>query len=61
MYVALGNDIEFGRWPTREEAARFVAIQRRKIKGAGLAKNPVTDIARQSLASRMSWVVREVK
>jgi hypothetical protein len=61
MWVALGDNKEFGRWPTKTEAEAFCWIQRRKIKGAGLAKDPVADMGSVTIASKMTWTTRRVE
>jgi hypothetical protein len=58
-YVVYGNGVEYGRWATRKEASDFIAIQVRKIKGAGLAKNPVTSIEEQAHAAAMTWKIKD--
>ncbi len=42
-----------------EDCKAFVAMQKRKLRGAGLAANPVTDPKIAAAAALDHWVLRE--
>lgn len=43
---------------TQAEAEAYVAMQKRKLRGAGLSDKPITDTKQMSHAAQLTWAIR---